>query len=67
MKIAVLDDFQDAARGMADWSALDVSVFTDNVTGAALVERLRPFDVAVLIRERSRSSAVCWSSCPTCG
>jgi phosphoglycerate dehydrogenase-like enzyme len=54
MKIAVLDDFQDAARGMADWSALDVSVFTDNVTGAALVERLRPFDVAVLIRERSR-------------
>ncbi len=56
MKIAVLDDFQDAARGMADWSALDVTFFTDNVTGEALAQRLQPFDVAVLIRERSRFS-----------
>ena len=53
MKVAVLDDFQDAARGLADWSRLDVTFFTDNVRGQALVERLRPFDVAVAIRERT--------------
>ena len=53
MKIAVLDDFQDAARGMADWSGLDVTVFTDTVRGEALVARLRSFDVAVAIRERT--------------
>jgi phosphoglycerate dehydrogenase-like enzyme len=54
MKIAVLDDFQDAARGTADWSGLDVTFFNDNVMGEALVARLRPFAGVVLIRERSR-------------
>ena len=53
MKVAVLDDFQDAARTRADWSHLDVTFFTDNVRGPALVERLRPFEVAVAIRERT--------------
>ena len=53
MKVAVLDDFQDAARAMADWSRLDTTIFTDNVRGAALVERLLPFDVVVAIRERT--------------
>ncbi len=56
IKVAVLDDFQDAARG-ADWSRLDgraaPTFFTDNVQGAALVERLRGFEVAVAIRERT--------------
>lgn len=58
VRVAVLDDFQDAARGMADWSALDgraeLTVFTDNVTGEALLERLQPFDAVVAIRERTR-------------
>ena len=53
MKVAVLDDTQDAARTLADWSRLDVTFFSDTVTGAELVERLRPFDVAVAIRERT--------------
>ncbi len=57
MRIAVLDDFQDAARNMADWARLapraQPTFFTDNVTGDALVERLRPFEVAVAIRERT--------------
>ena len=56
VRVAVLDDFQDAARA-ADWSGLDgratVTFFDDNVTGAALVERLRGFDVLVAIRERT--------------
>ena len=54
MKVAVLDDFQHAASAMADWSRLDVTVFTDHVRGEALVARLLPFDVAVAIRERTR-------------
>ena len=57
VKVAVLDDFQDAARGMADWSRLDgraeVTFFNDNLRGDALLERLRPFDAAVAIRERT--------------
>ena len=57
MRIAVLDDFQDAARSMADWARLgpraEPTFFTDNVTGDALVERLLPFEVAVAIRERT--------------
>ena len=53
MKVAVLDDFQDAARHMADWSRLDVTFFTDHVRGAALVQRLMPFEAVVAIRERT--------------
>ena len=53
MKVAVLDDFQDAARSRADWSGLDVTFFTDAVRGPALVDRLRPFAAIVAIRERT--------------
>jgi len=52
-RIALLDDFGDAARHAADWSGLPIEVFTDHVTGPALAERLRGFDAVVLIRERS--------------
>ncbi|MEJ1974692.1 MAG: D-2-hydroxyacid dehydrogenase family protein [Acetobacteraceae bacterium] len=55
--IGVLDDFQDVARGMANWQRLDgraaTTFYTDNVRGAALVERLRPYAVLVAIRERT--------------
>ena len=57
IKIAVLDDFQDAARHYDSWQRLAPRAapvfFTDNVTGDQLVERLRPFEVAVAIRERT--------------
>ena len=57
LKIAVLDDFQDAARRYGPWDRLaavaSVEVFEDNVTGEALVERCLPFDVLVAIRERT--------------
>ncbi len=58
VRVAILDDFADAARRMADWSRLDgraeLTVFTDNVTGPALLDRLLPFDAVVAIRERTR-------------
>ncbi len=56
-RIAVLDDFQDAAQGGAKWADLaeraEPTFFNDNVTGDALVERLAPFEIAVAIRERT--------------
>jgi phosphoglycerate dehydrogenase-like enzyme len=57
-KIAVLDDYQNAAMESADWSVLgrraDIAVFQDHLTGPeAVIERLLPFDVICVMRERS--------------
>lgn len=53
-RIAVLDDFGDAARRSADWDDLPVEVFHDHLSDEAnLAERLQGFDAVVLIRERT--------------
>src|SRR3984957_11733596 len=57
-KIAVLDDYQNAALESADWSVLghraDISVFKDHLADPeAVIERLLPFDVICVMRERS--------------
>ena len=58
VNVAILDDFQNVALGMADWNRLTpaaaVTVFTDNISGDALIERLAPFEVVMVIRERTR-------------
>jgi phosphoglycerate dehydrogenase-like enzyme len=58
MKVAILDDYQNVALSMADWSGVteraEITVFTDHVVDAeALAERLRPFDVVCVMRERT--------------
>jgi phosphoglycerate dehydrogenase-like enzyme len=58
LKIAVLDDYQGAALTLADWSAVaaraDVTVFNDHLAETdAVVERLLPFDVVCVMRERT--------------
>jgi phosphoglycerate dehydrogenase-like enzyme len=58
MKIAILDDYQNVALKMADWSAFperaEITVFNDNVADtSALVEMLLPFDVVCVMRERT--------------
>src|SRR6202162_1599958 len=58
MKIAILDDYQNVALEMADWSGLskraEITVFNDHVSKpSALVERLLPFDVVCGMRERA--------------
>ena len=57
MKIAVLDDYQNVAHGMADWSPLDghdITFFSDVYEGLdGFAERLAPFDVLCVMRERS--------------
>src|SRR6266700_5971346 len=56
--IAVLDDYQNVALEIADWSVLrdlaDIAVFQDHLADPdALIERLLPFDVVCVMRERS--------------
>lgn len=61
MKIAILDDYQDACRtldGYAKLAGHDVTVFRDTLKDEdALAERLKPFEGLVLIRERTRFTA----------
>src|SRR6266851_7760293 len=57
-KIAVLDDYQNAALESADWSGLsdraDITVFEDHLDDTdAVIERLLPFDVVCVMRERT--------------
>lgn len=58
IKVAILDDYQHAARAMADWSVLpagvELTVFSDHLEEPdALAARLRPFEVLCLMRERT--------------
>ncbi len=58
IKVAVLDDYQNIALSMADWSPLEaraeITVFNDHIAErGALLERLRPFDVVCAMRERT--------------
>src|SRR5260370_7702526 len=57
-KIAILDDYQNVALERADWSVLreraDIAVFRDHLADPdALIERLLPFDVVCVMRERT--------------
>jgi phosphoglycerate dehydrogenase-like enzyme len=57
-KIAVLDDYQHVALSLADWSVLaaraTVTAFDDHLADPdAIVERLRPFDIVCVMRERT--------------
>ena len=57
-KIAVLDDYQNAALDCADWSVLrdraDIAVFQTHLADPdAVIERLLPFDIACVMRERT--------------
>jgi D-3-phosphoglycerate dehydrogenase len=60
MKIAILDDYQDAVRHLACFQLLDeheVKVFNSSAKGAGqLAVRLADFDALVLIRERTTLS-----------
>ena len=58
VRVAVLDDYQDVAKHMADWGSLpadtQVHMFRDHLAVEdALVERLQNFDIIVAMRERT--------------
>jgi phosphoglycerate dehydrogenase-like enzyme len=58
LRVAILDDYQNVALRMADWSGVtgraELTVFTDHLAERdAVVERLLPFDVICVMRERT--------------
>ncbi len=58
MRLAILDDYQNVALSMADWSPLqshfEIQVFNDTLADLdALADRLAGFDVLCLMRERT--------------
>lgn len=57
LNVAVLDDYQNVARGYAEWTALKdaaVTFFNDHLRDEdALAKRLKDFDVICMMRERT--------------
>jgi phosphoglycerate dehydrogenase-like enzyme len=58
VRIAILDDYQNVALSMADWSGLDkratITVFNDHLADPdAVVARLQSFDIVCVMRERT--------------
>src|SRR6202166_4310959 len=58
MNVAILDDYQNVALRLADWSGVrrhaEITVFNDHVADtSAVIERLQPFDVVCVMRERT--------------
>src|SRR6516162_7651100 len=58
IRIAILDDYLNVALEMADWSPLagraEITVFNDHLSNFDdIVERLLPFDVVCIMRERT--------------
>ena len=58
VRVAVLDDYQNVALRMADWSALpagaEVRLFNDHLDGVDQVaERLKGFEIVAAMRERT--------------
>ena len=56
--VAILDDYQRVALSMADWPSLGPAVslqpFHERLSEHDIADRLRPFDVIVAMRERTR-------------
>lgn len=57
-KVAILDDYQNVALDMADWTPVadraDITVFNDHIADPdVLVDRLAGFDIVFVMRERT--------------
>jgi phosphoglycerate dehydrogenase-like enzyme len=62
MRIAILDDYQEIAMKVADWASIpghpEITVFRDHeFDGEKLAERLLPYDVLCIMRERTPMTA----------
>jgi phosphoglycerate dehydrogenase-like enzyme len=69
IKIAVLDDYQQVALQMADWldvqKKADVTIFADHLADEpSIIERLRPFHVLCIMRERTPLNRATLSALP---
>ena len=69
MRLAIIDDYQDAARASADWARLGGRVRIDTFhdlapAPEALIARLRPCDAILCMRERTRFDAAMFDALP---
>ncbi len=69
LRVAVLDDYQGAALRYGPWDqvgdAVEVTCFTDHLYDrAAVIERLQPFDIVCLMRERTPFDATVIDALP---
>ena len=68
MKIGLLDDWQENAHEFADWDKVSgqhqLDIYHDTISGPALIQRLQPYDVLCLMRERTVFSADVIESLP---
>lgn len=69
MRLAIIDDYQNAALSSADWAPLAgrvaIEVFSDLAPPrATLIERLRPFEAILCMRERTRFDAATFEALP---
>ena len=69
VRIAVIDDYQNVARTLADWDSLpegtQVDFYQDHLTDMdALVERFRGYDIIQLMRERTVFNAALLDALP---
>jgi hypothetical protein len=58
VRLAILDDYQNVAPEMADWSSVadkaTLTIFNDHLNDIdEIVNRLAPFDVVCVMRERT--------------
>ena len=58
MRVAILDDYQNAATESADWSEVagraQITVFTGHLSDTqGVIDRLVPFDAMCVMRERT--------------
>src|SRR5258706_16264059 len=57
ISVAILDDFQNVTRELADWTRLpphvSVTIFNEHFEDEELIRRISPFDVLVITRERT--------------
>ncbi len=70
LRCAILDDYQDVALSMADWSILtdrvDLTVFHDHIGDRALLaQALAPFAIVVAMRERTPFDRALLASLPS--
>lgn len=69
MRVAILDDYQGVALGMADWQSLhpgaEMRAFPDHIDDLdALAHRLHAFECVVLMRERTPFPATLFEKLP---
>src|SRR2546427_13123587 len=62
MRIAILDDYQEIAMKLADWSSIpcrpEIKVFREHVFDLEkLAQRLLPYDILCIMRERTPMTA----------